>query len=127
MKLDVECVRDVMLELETFSMGCHYFHEFTNSTQKHGHDNVLYTLSKLDEARYINAEIALDEEGYPHCMAVYNLTFSGHEFLNSIRAPSIWKQIQGAAREGGTECLKVVGNIGITLLEEAAKKKLGLD
>lgn len=126
MKLDIDCVRDVMLELEGFPMGYQQLSAFEKSIKKHGEDNVLYALSKLDEAKYINAEIGIDESGYPHCMAVYNLTFQGHEFLNSIRTPSVWKLLQGAACEGGTGSLKAIGNIGLHLLEETLKKKLGI-
>lgn len=126
LKLDIDCVRDVMLELEEFPMGYQLLSAFKKSIEKHGEDNVVYTLSKLDEAKFINAEIGIDESGYPHCMAVYNLTFQGHEFLNSIRSPGVWEQLQGAAREGSVESIKAIGSIALSLLEEMLKKKLGL-
>lgn len=126
MKLDINCVRDILLELEEFPMGHQPFDAFKQSIQKHGSDNVLYTLYKLDEAEYINSEIYLDESGFPHCIAVYNMTFKGHEFLNSVRSPGIWDQLSGAASEGGTACLKVIGDIAIEIAKEALKAKFGL-
>lgn len=126
MKLDINCVRDVLLEIEEFPLGYQPLDSFKKSIQKHGELNVLYTLYKLHEAKYINAEIGLDEGGFPHCMAVYNMTFQGHEFLNSVRSPGVWEQLSEAASEGGTACLKVVGDIAIDIAKEALKAKFGL-
>lgn len=126
MKLEIECVRDTMLELEAFPLGCISLRSFTKSIEKHGEMNVIYTLAKLKEGGYIKAEIYMAESGEYFCGAIYDITFKGHEFLNSVRSASVWEQLSGAASEGGTACLKVIGDIAIDIAKEALKAKFGL-
>lgn len=126
MKLDVNCVRDVLLEFEEFPMGSHPFSAFKKSIAKYGSDNVLYTLYKLREAKFIHADIEADESGFPHCEAVYCIAYRGHEFLDSIRPSGIWDQISSAAGEGGTACLRVVSDIAVEIAKELLRKQFGL-
>lgn len=85
MKLNIDCVRDVLLEFEEFPMGNYNVSSFAKTVGKYGHENTLYTLAKLYEANYINGDIAADEGGYYHCLVIYDITFQGHEFLSTIR------------------------------------------
>lgn len=47
MKLNIDCIRDVLLELETLPIGWYDITSFQNSVEKYGTDNVLYTLPPL--------------------------------------------------------------------------------
>ena len=53
MQLTPDCIRDVLLELETFHMGAYKADEFQNSISSHDREQVLYTLIKLFEGGYI--------------------------------------------------------------------------
>lgn len=126
MKLDIDCVRDVLLELEELPIDCHTPVSFPKSNSVHGEENVEYTLAKLKEAGYINADIRQYPNGQYDFYGIYDLTFSGHEFLNSIRTPGVWTRLKGAAVEGGTAGLKLLGDIALEMLKESVKSKLGL-
>ena len=127
MKLDIDCVRDVMLELEGLPMGSFPVESFTKSVEKYGEKNVVYTFAKLKEANYINAYVQMVESGDYYCPAVYCLTFDGHEFLETIREPDIWKRLSGVVINGGTGSIKVIMDIAIELAKQAAAKKLGIE
>lgn len=118
MRLDVNCVRDVLLELEEFPMGYHPMDSFKKSIFEHGKENVLYTLYKLHEAKYINSETMVDESGYPHCLAVYNMTFAGHQFLESIREPKIWAKVQSTIGKVGVGSFNIVLQIATQVATE---------
>lgn len=124
MKLKIECVKDVLEELENLPIGAHTVSNLEDSIKKHGQEDVLYTVVKLSEAKYINAEYIRTMDGRPHIGSIYDLTFSGHEFLNSIRTPGIWEKIKNAAGEGGTACLKALGDVALEMLKEKMKSEL---
>lgn len=126
MKLDLNCVRDVLIELEEFPIGSYSNESFKKSIAEHGSENVLYALVKLSEAKYINAEYIRTMDGRPHIGGIFDLTFAGHEFLNSVRSPSVWERLKESTVDGGTACLKVVGDIAVEILKEIAKQKLHL-
>lgn len=126
MKLKIECVKDVMEELECLPIGAHTLGAFQKSIEKHGQEDVLYTIVKLSEAKYINGEYLRTLDGRPHMGSIYDLTFSGHEFLNSIRTPGVWERIKGAAGDGGTACLKAIGDVAMDMLKEKLKSELSL-
>lgn len=127
MKLDIDCVRDVMLELESFPIGCYNIHSFSKTIRQRGEENVIYTLATLSEAGYIKAKFMMAEAGNYYCDAIYCLTFDGHEFLETIREPNIWKQLSGVVINGGTGSIKVIMDIAVELAKQAAAKKLGIE
>ena len=126
MKLDLGCVRSVLLELESFPIGYYQVSSFKDSVSMYGQENVLYTIVKLCEAGYINAKFARTLDGRPHIDSVFDMTFSGHEFLADIKPQSNWEKLSSALKSGGSASLKVVANVAIDLGTEVLKSKLGL-
>lgn len=126
MKLDVNCVRSVLLELEAMPLANYLPEDLTNSIEQYGAESVEYTILKLDEAGYIRSGITRTLSGDYEIFGIFDITFKGHEFLNSIRSPSVWERLKDSTMDGGTACLKVLGDIAAELLKEIAKGKLGL-
>lgn len=126
MKLKIECVKDVLEELEDLPIGAHNLAKLSKSIQKHGTDDVVYTVLKLFEANYINGTHTRTMDGRPHVGAIYDITFYGHEFLNSIRSPGIWEKIKDAAEDGGTACLKAIGEVAMEMLKEKMRSEASL-
>lgn len=126
MKLKIECVKDILEELESLPIGSHTLANLPMSIQKHGPENVLYTVVKLLEANYINGTVSRTMDGRPHVGAIYDITFSGHEFLSSVRAPGVWDRIKGAAEDGGTACLKALGDVALDMLKDRIRSELSL-
>lgn len=100
MKLDINCVRDVLLCLEESlvlddDLTCNSFsvEMFYNQCNLETYTiaEVGYTLVKLEEAGYINASFKwLNRQIY--CSDIYSITFAGHQFLDTIRPASTWEK-----------------------------------
>ncbi len=127
MKLDIDCVRDVLLELEKLPVDCHTVYTFQESIARHGVENVEYTLAKLSEANYIKANICLWESGEYDFNGIYCLTFAGHEFLASVKQPNVWDQLKTAATTGGSAGIKLLGDVALEIGKSVLCKKLGLE
>ena len=94
MKLSIDCIRDVLMELEALDMGSFGLEHFPESVKKYGETQVSYTFAKLKEARYIMGDVAMDEGGYYHFFQVQCMTYSGHQLLAQIRDEKRWTTVK---------------------------------
>lgn len=124
MKLDVDCVRDVMLELESFPIGCYHINSFSKSIDKHGCEIVLYTLTKLIEADFINAGTTRTMDGILHIGGIVDLTFKGHQFLETIRENKIWSKTKGILGKIGSSGFGLVTQVATSVLTDLANSYL---
>lgn len=115
MKLNIECVRDVLLEFESFPMGIYTVQSFENSLSKYGKEDVIYSLFKLTEAEYITADAVMTQDGIPHVGAITDITFQGHEFLANIKPRNNWDKLSGAFKQIGSASFQVVSNVAVEL------------
>lgn len=125
MKLDIDCVRDVLLEFETLDVSCHTVHDFPNSVAKHGLTSIDYTLAKLKEANYISADIRLLPSGYYECYGIFDITFDGHQFLEKIRDNTVWSKTKATASRVGSKAFDVITQIATTVIKELIVSQLG--
>lgn len=126
MKLKIDCVRDVLLEFETFPFGCYTVYSFKKTLAKYTFDDVLYSLAKLKEAGFINADMFVGNDGQPDFLGIYDISYAGHDFLYTIREPSVWDKLSDAAQSGGTASLKLIGDFALEFAKLAIAKKLGM-
>ncbi len=127
MKLNIDCVRDVLLELESFPMGSCSIESFENSISKYGRDDVTYTLMKLIEARYINAKYQRSITGDIRFMDFYDMTFQGHEFLEKIRSDTVWNQkLKPVFTAIGSMSLEAISSVANSAITSLVLTKLGL-
>lgn len=112
MQLTPDCIRDVLLELETFPMGAYKSSAFCNCLEKYSNEQILYTLIKLFEGHYVNAVFERSSSGTPIIFHVYDMTFQGHEFLENIRSETIWNQrIKPIAEKVGSKSFEAIAQI----------------
>ena len=92
MELKKECVRNVLLFIEKKLPYGDSIEATSIKLKSYSQNDILYTCNQLLEAGLINAEkekwIISDDS----IITIKGLTYSGHEFLNSIRDPKIWKE-----------------------------------
>ena len=127
MKLDIDCIRDVLIEFESFQYGIFSPSHFKDSVAKHGREQVIYTLAKLIEAGYIVGEFYRDVGGSIHLEGVCDITFDGHEFLADIKPESTWERLSKVFAQGGSSSVKAVGSVALDIGTALLKQKLGLD
>lgn len=99
MKLNIDCVRDVLLCLEeNITMdnnNCIIPVPFKTVKailkNKYEENDIVYAISKLLDIRYIIGHIDKTNGRYKVTGSISDITWEGHEFLNSIRPQTIWE------------------------------------
>lgn len=133
MKLNPDCVRDVLLALETLLVidesgslirditideiaECTILKPYTEA-------DIIYTIQKLTEADFINplTKIYADGEFMFSFFGTRGITYQGHEFLDTIRAQPIWQKTKTTILEKlGSASLSVFSSVAA----EFAKRSL---
>lgn len=137
MKLDPDCVRDVLLYLESnleyverHDLGLEHneitFNTITNAIlQKHdyGKDSVNYAIEKLLEAGFITS----NKQVYGNNKAILSapisdITWNGHQFLNNIRKQSIWDATKSGAKKIGATSISALNMIAMEIIKTIVTK-----
>jgi Hypothetical protein (DUF2513) len=125
LRLDQDCVRDLLLELEDKLMFNQtiFLHQFEQLTviKNHGMESCLYTLQRLLEAKYLNATIQYSSNEI-YQIVISSLTWDGHQFLDTIRDNDVWRSTKEATKTLSSTSLTILS----TLATEFLKKKIGL-
>lgn len=120
MKLNVDCVRSVLLELENapYQKELHLGEIVGALSKKYSYDDICYSILKLDEAGYIKARIAKSLTG-TSIVSVSDITYAGHQFLADIRTNKIWKQVKDIATDIGSDSLPTLVQIALKVVSNA--------
>lgn len=121
MKLNSECVRDVLLSIEKIARLDNSYNMvhipiktiFADLSAGYRPNEVFYTIRKLNEGGYVEI---LNESKLPQFVDiseyyVIDITYKGHQYLNSVRDNNIWSKIK-----------PVVGNMALGIIQATAEK-----
>lgn len=125
MKLNIDCIRDVLLVVEDQPFGgelkiTSIFKQLSNYTE----DELEYTCLKLYEAKYINA-ITMTTLGVsgPQIFAIQDLTYAGHQFLDTIRSHKVLEETKSKITDIlGSASIEIISKVASSI----ATKLLGL-
>ena len=129
MKLNPECIRDILFSIEELSGP----NSLINSTQlantkflknKYNEDEILYHIQQLDWSGYIktpNKNKTLDG-----IYLINDLSPVGHEFISDIRNDTNWSKVKTISKEVGSETLSSIKSIAEGVISSAIKASLGL-
>ncbi len=126
MKMNHDCIRDVLLILESrltvtvcedglIILGDTSIEDLYNDLPAYSHEDIFYSLSVLDDAGYIVLRLIKSMSGIVGC-DVTQITYTGHEFLNQIRDSSRWSTIKkatSAVRDYSLDAIKSIAE-GVT-------------
>ena len=112
MKLNQDCVRDLLLYLEkTLSYG-HNVKINDLVLKKYSQIDLIYSAEKLNEAGYLDC---MKSKGItPPFILVKSITYSGHQFLDNIRDDSIWNKAKSI--------LKPLKSVSIEIISQTLSK-----
>lgn len=127
MKLNPDCIRDILLSIEEVSN----FNSLLTSEQlskssylaEHSKDEILYHLHQLELAGYI---IAPSKQMYGDVFLLNDLSPLGHEFLSDIRQDANWNKIKSISKDVGTETLTSIKTIAENVISSAISTMFGL-
>ncbi|WP_252225207.1 MULTISPECIES: DUF2513 domain-containing protein [unclassified Clostridium] len=111
MKLNNDCIRDVLLYLEeTLDYDVFvYIEDIKNKIKEYDEKELKYTIDKLNDGGLIIGTC----DSYNNIMDIDKITFKGHQYLDNIRDNRIWKLIKKE-----TNSLK---SVSIEIISEIAK------
>lgn len=120
MKLDYDCVRDILLTIEELNF-CEYLHNNNVTKFKRLRDyhpnKIAYTIKKLSEAGFIpKIGIVVAISGYIN-FNICEMTWEGHQFLNSIRNNDVWEKTKNKSLIYGSLPVKLLVNIANKIIE----------
>lgn len=129
MKIDLNCVRDTLLYLEEWliltdelkykSLSLEEIHQ-GGDLLKYPLPQLAYTLTKMEEAGFILAQIGYSS-GTIYTLEVISLTYSGHQFLDTIRPESTWNKIHNICDKTGLKSVSAIMDIANILFPETIK------
>lgn len=128
MKLNSDCIRDILITVETMDYGavctlpmlceklCNYSEEELN-----------YHCLQLIDAGFLNAK-AINTMGstVPQVWRIFDLTFPSHQFLSDIRSETTWSKTKDIAKSVGSESLHALKDIAVGVVTSTIQSKLGL-
>jgi len=127
MKLNPDCVRDVLLSVEKL----HQIEQLENGSvivepvhwgaicadlPKYSRSDVFYTLKTLGDGGLIEIDIQYADGGMVWYCDVSGLTFKGHEFIQQVKDDNCWAKIKrglDAVRNYSLDAMSAVAK-GIT-------------
>lgn len=128
MKLNQDCVRAVLLELEeklTFNADLYFFQiKQLECVQKYNEDSVIYSILKLIEADYLSGAPLYAGDGLAD-LTVSSLTWDGHLFLDTIRDNKVWTETKSVVSKFSSVSVSLMSTIASSILNELIKKQLG--
>lgn len=129
MKLNYDCIRDILFAIEDLSMPNSLISSNklaeTKFLSNYSYDEILYHLQQLDWSGYIvtpSKHKTLDGIFY-----VNDLSPAGHEFISDIRKDTNWNKVKSISKEVGSETLSSIKSIAESVISAAIKTSLGLN
>lgn len=132
MKLNPDCIRDVLLYLEenlTYKNNSISMEHKeipiaivvsnVSENNKHSSEDVQYSIEKLFEINYIKIKnISYDKNKYIVSGNIYDITYEGHNFLNNIRPKNIWEATKSGASKLGLMSVHALSTISMKIVEK---------
>ena len=137
MRLDYDCVRDVLLALEemlqctTRNNIIHFqgveLDDLTEKLSNKGYsaETIFYSAYNLEQAEFIRATAQYGDGGVTRYI-ISDITYEGHQFLGKIRPDSIWKQIKNGFSRVGAISLPIISSVATSLTTSLIKAQLKL-
>lgn len=122
MKLNYDCARSVLLTVEKsktideeLNINPLTVETIFEQLPKYEDSEILYTIEKLKEAGYINAVLQF-AAGHFIDGAVSSITYSGHEYLDNIREPDVWRKVKAMLKNAGATTLPLISQAAQMLI-----------
>jgi len=119
MKRDMDLIRDLLLFFESKPEydGISKYQLDSKDLEELNFDDrtteeIFYNINKLIEANFLIGQLTFNNP------IVSGLTWKGHDFLDSIRDPEIWKKTKEGAKRAGGFSVELLKDLAIGLLKK---------
>lgn len=125
MKLNPDCIRDILLDIEsktTFKTYAKYTEpdDFSNLQPKYEVDEIMYHIRQCE-----HSELFIDKVSYfigGGCM-VRDLSPKGHEFIANIRKDTNWNRTKSIAKDVGSVSINALTDIASQIIAELISRQ----
>jgi hypothetical protein len=114
MKLDKDLVRDILLAVEASDHDPVVW--MTLDVPGHTLQELSYHVQLLDEAGYLEAQNLSSMDGYE--WQPKRLTYQGHEFLDTVRDPEMWRRTKEMATKAGVASVSALFQVGVAMTKQ---------
>ena len=128
MKLNPDCIRDILVSVEEMDYNSTYtIQKLHEKLSAYSIEQLNYHCVQMIDAGLINAQSAHSVRcNIPQVSKIFDLTYSGHQFLAEIRSDTIWSRTKDVAKGVGSESLRSLKDIAVSIVTLAVQNKLGL-
>lgn len=126
MKLNQDCIRQVLLDIEQNveleTVG--YEQAISQKTfETFSREEIIYSIMKLKEANYINASIRnISGSGFP-LILFGSITWEGHKFLDNVRDSQVWSKTKAVAKHLESVSITLISNIASQVITNLIEKE----
>ncbi|EGP5427379.1 MULTISPECIES: DUF2513 domain-containing protein [Enterococcus] len=126
MELKPDLIRDILLYSETLPFRKSAFQNEINESslrEKYSQDEIIYAISRMgdDDAKLINGWVKYASDK-PYMWCIGSPTYEGHQYLENIRDPKVWKVVKEKVSLVGTASISIMGQVALAYIQ----KQLGI-
>lgn len=124
MKLDPELIRNILLDFEEL----HHYPEplvFSdnskfNRAKEYDTDIFIYHCKLLSDAGFIDWNPNFIGDGSLYNSFLNGITYNGHQFLESVRSPLVWRETKNTAQKVGVFSLNFLSQTASQIISNLA-------
>jgi len=124
LKRDMDLVRDLLLQIEEFDQGLGGDVEIEAGDR--APQVIAEHLRLLLEARLIDGDVVPDDQyAFDHIVPT-RLTWAGHDFLDTVRDPEIWKKTKEGALSAKGFTLDLLQDLAKGFIKKQIEERTGI-
>ena len=128
MKLNPDCIRDILISVEEATDGSSVFRYGKDNVKhehlkKYEHNEIFYHMQQCKMAGLIVGFQPFDDGD---CVLIMDLSPDGHEFLANVRQDSIWNKTKEISAKVGSSSLSTLMQIAINVVTSLINGYFGI-
>lgn len=124
MKLNPDCIRDILLAVEELSDYDRSVSDSELSKSKflisYSENEILYHVRQLTWSKMLQ-----QADFYGECFDILDLSPQGHEFLNNIRSDDNWNKTKDFSGKIGSFAISTLQSVASSIMSISIQKYLG--
>lgn len=118
MKLNHECIRDLLLYLEDNLLFKSHLCANDLEIAPYESIDIIYAAAKLSESKYIEASQILYSHGTIPTIHVHSLTWDGHKLLDNIRDENVWNNTKSVVAQLSSVSIGIIDNVSNKIISK---------
>lgn len=124
MKLNHECVRDLLIYLEDELLFTSNLCANDIKIDPHESADIVYAVAKLSESKYIEAsQISYSFETMP-TYHIQSITWNGHRLLDNIRDENVWKKTKSIVAQFSSVSIGIIDNVSNRIIAKIINEQI---